>query len=50
MRSPVTRRITTNKAQETPHEYRDMIVNFLCFNGRNSQLRDSVHDHVWDEF
>jgi len=44
IRNAITLRIITNKAQETPEEYFETIINFLCFNQRNSQLRDGTED------
>lgn len=35
----ITLRVTTNKAQKVPEDYRDRIVNWLQFNRRNSQPR-----------
>jgi len=35
-----------NEAQQTPIEYCAMIVSFLCFNRRNSQLRDGMEETV----
>jgi hypothetical protein len=46
IRNAITLRIITNKAQETPEEYFETIINFLCFNRRNSQLRDGTEDLV----
>jgi len=46
IRNVITLRIITNKAQETPEEYFETIINFLCFNRRNSQLRDGTKDLV----
>ena len=43
-RNEITLRITTNKAQQTPTEYLMVIINFPCFNRRNSQLRDGSED------
>ncbi|RPA98215.1 hypothetical protein L873DRAFT_1688820, partial [Choiromyces venosus 120613-1] len=43
----ITLRIITNKAQELPEEYLVMIINFLYFNCRNSQLRDGTTDKLW---
>ena len=40
-RNDIALRIITNQAQETPAHHCEMIMNFLCFNRRNSQLRDS---------
>ena len=45
-RNAITLRIITNKAQETPEEYCEMIISFLCFNRRNSQLRDGTEDMI----
>jgi len=44
----ITLRIITNQAQETPAQHCEMIINFLCFNQRNSQLRDGSEDTVYD--
>ena len=44
IRNGITIRLITNKAQETPTEYCQTIINFLCFNRRNSQLRDGTSD------
>jgi len=46
IRNAITLCIITNKAQETPEEYFEIIINFLCFNRRNSQLRDGTEDLV----
>ena len=46
VRNAITLRIITNKAQETPEECFEIITNFLCFNRRNSQLRDGTEDIV----
>ena len=35
-----------NKAQQTPTDYCTMIISFLCFNRRNSELRNSMEDTV----
>ena len=43
-RNEISIRVVTNKAQQTPTEYCAMIVSFLCFNRRNSQLRDGMED------
>lgn len=43
-RNEIAIRVVTNKAQQPPEEYCDIIVNFLCFNRRNSQLRDGAED------
>jgi len=43
-RNKITLRIVTNEAQETPAECFTIILNFLCFNRRNSQLRDGSED------
>lgn len=45
-RNNISLRIITNQVQETPIEYLDTIINFLCFNRRNSQLRDGTQDQV----
>ena len=37
-------RIVTNKAQQTLTDYCTMIVSFLCFKWRNSQLRNGMED------
>jgi hypothetical protein len=34
-RNEITMRVLTNKAQEAPEEYFEVIINFLCFNRRN---------------
>jgi hypothetical protein len=41
-RNEIAIRVVTNKAQQPPKEYCDIIINFLCFNRRNSQLRDGA--------
>jgi hypothetical protein len=46
-RNNITLRIITNQAQETPAQHCEMIINFLCFNRRNSQLRDGSEDTVY---
>jgi len=46
-RNDITLRIITNQAQETPAQHCEMIINFLCFNRRNSQLRDGREDTVY---
>jgi hypothetical protein len=46
IRNAITLRIITNKPQETPEEYFEIIIHFLCFNRRNSQLRDGTEDLV----
>jgi hypothetical protein len=46
-RNDITLRIITNHAQETPPQHCEMIINFLCFNRRNSQLRDGSEDAVY---
>ena len=45
-RNHIALRFITNKAQETPQGYSDLIINFLCFNRRNSQLRVGTEDSV----
>jgi hypothetical protein len=40
-RNEISIRVVTNKAQQTPCA---MIASFLCFNRRNSQLRDGMED------
>ena len=42
VRNEITLRIITHQAQEPPAEYLAMIINFLCFNRRNSQLQDGA--------
>lgn len=45
-------RITTNKAQTTPNDYRERIISWLQFNRRNSQIRNlgAMHGRiVYDE-
>ena len=39
-RNEIAIRIVTNKAQQPPKEYCIAIIGFLCFNRRDSQLRD----------
>jgi hypothetical protein len=45
-RNEIVIRVLTNKAQQAPEEYFQVIANFLCFNRRNSQLRDGTEDMV----
>jgi len=46
-RNDITFRIITNQAQATPAQHCELIINFLCFNQRNSQLRDGSEDAVY---
>jgi hypothetical protein len=39
-RNEIAIRVVTNKAQQPPEQYCHIIVNSLCFNRRNSQLRE----------
>jgi len=43
-RNDIAIRVVTNKAQQPPTEYCEIILKFLCFNRRNSQLRDGMED------
>jgi len=45
-RNDITLRIITNQASETPSQHCEIIINFLCFNRWNSQLRDGSEDTV----
>jgi len=45
-RNQISIRVVMNKAQQIPIEYCAMIVSFLCFNWRNSQLRDGMEETV----
>lgn len=37
-------RITTNKAQKIPEDYKSLIINWFQFNRRNSQLREASYE------
>jgi len=45
-RNDIANLAVTNKAQQPPTEYCEIILKFLCFNRRNSQLRDGMEDTV----
>jgi len=46
-RNDITLRIITNQAQATLAQHYEMIINFLYFKRRNSQLRDGSEDAVY---
>jgi hypothetical protein len=43
-RNNIAIRIATNKAQQAPEECYEIVTKFLCFNRRNSQLRDGLEE------
>jgi hypothetical protein len=47
-RNQIAIRVVTNKAQQPPTEYTDLLIHFLCFNHRSSQLRDGAEDSLRD--